>query len=321
MARSIRTGPSPSQGGTRRSYRLTIEGFWCIPVRAGRCSDFRAYTCYRRAIPMRLARSAALSKGTDDPRASGGVQRVRAETHVSGGGSPCARGGFFHPRFCAPIAGRSPWVRGNLATRRLSGCSRRVDPSASAEPRLAISTRRSVSDDPRARGATHGEIEISNPEAGSSPPTRGGPAQLTTSCMLLAGFIVSRSRARGGRLAHGGQARRTKDGATLTFPEIPRRPLRRYGKRRRVWKRRLGRRTTRATHPGAQPAPSRRSSPGAPRRGSTSRAPPSTPGRSSFCPGSRHRGIGIPTQRRYSHPRSRKAARLTPGGAYQPLAA
>ena len=129
------------------------------------------------------------------------------------------------------------------------------------------------------------------------------------------------ARARGGRLAHGGQARRTKDGATLTFPEIPRRPLRRSGKRRRVWKRRLGRRTTRATHPGAQPAPSRRSSPGAPRRGSTSRAPPSTPGRSSFCPGSRHRGIGIPTQRRYSHPRSRKAARLTPGGAYQPLAA
>ena len=28
----------------------------------------------------------------------------------------------------------------------------------------------------------------------------------------------------------------------------------------------------------------------------------------------------IPTQRRYSHPRSRKAARLTPGGAYQPFA-
>ena len=42
--------------------------------------------------------------------------------------------------------------------------------------------------------------------SGSSPPTPGGPAQLTTSCMLLAGFIVSRSRARGGRLAHGGQA-------------------------------------------------------------------------------------------------------------------
>ena len=160
-----------------------------------------------------------------------------------------------------------------------------------------------------------------HPRPRGADESRGGPAQLTTSCMLLAGFIVSRSRARGGRLAHGGQARRTKDGATLTFPEIPRRPLRRYGKRRRVWKRRLGRRTTRATHPGAQPAPSRRSSPGAPRRGSTSRAPPSTPGRSSFCPGSRHRGIGIPTQRRYSHPRSRKAARLTPGGAYQPLAA
>ena len=33
-----------------------------------------------------------------------------------------------------------------------------------------------------------------------------------------------------------------------------------------------------------------------------------------------HLGIGIPTQRRYSHPRSRKAARLTPGGAYQPFA-
>ena len=50
---------------------------------------------------------------------------------------------------------------------------------------------------PRARGGLQ-RFSKRRISRGSSPPTPGGPAQLTTSCMLLVGFIVSRSRARGG---------------------------------------------------------------------------------------------------------------------------
>ena len=124
-------GRSPCMRGNPAGWYGERLRLWSIPVRAGRWSDSRACRCYRRAIPVRPGRSAALSKGTDDPRASGDVQRARREPR--GRGSVPVRAG-------APASG---------LTRRTSS---RAHSRARGEPSPPSRTPAVVRGHPRACG-------------------------------------------------------------------------------------------------------------------------------------------------------------------------